>query len=526
MKDVISKHIFTFPFKWDCKNTTIDNLNYFEEVLKCSDYKWLRVEHFLEKEIDRIDVRYTNIKTGHKENKEMTVSEKVQLQNTLEYYYPEVKNIMLDFNYEKNFLRCYELDFVSGIYVIQVKKNYKYELDLEKIVLKVYPTGVALLSYFLKNKIYKDEREILEINQVGRRIKYPYIGQENSRMKYNASSGTTAIKLSIEFTQNKENSNNELLKIDGRFKIPYRANIETNKVYILSINSIVTELLGDGFSRKDSHRKIKYDLVIDDRMHVVSYYFNDKMPSNENKNFFYEYTFIDSKDSSKNLNDSFMKELINKNSYERWSSHNYGISNYSFVCHGLKERFNQNVISTHVEGIYYQMIAIHLMQKASLQKFSSDLSEINSLKEFRKIQKSYLDFIANYCHEDLTAQEQGIELYDMVKKITGISEKIDQVNSKINQLVDFYTQDSNEKLNKNMNLLTILVGLFSLWSWVLSMFSYYQTIKDEKITFLWDYSLLLKVIFNKTYYNINISYYFIICLVISWIVIKIFKRKT
>lgn len=489
MKDVISKHIFTFPFKWDCEKDRNNKLKYFEDILKKSDYEWLRVEHAFKREIERIDVCYTNIKTSDKENKEMTGYEKVQLQNILEYYYPEVKKIMFDFQDKKEWLRCYQLDFDSGVYDIKISDQCKYELKIEKIILKVYETGVALLSYFVDNETYKLPSQILDINQFGRRIKWPFIKlNDESKIEYDGSKEiATAEELSIRFKSSK------LKDINGNFTEFTKSRLDSEKkesrAYILPINKIVTELLGKGFIRSAEldNNKISYDLVIDDRMHVISYYFDYGMIPKERKSFFYEYTFVDSLSSSSDLTDEFRTSLIDKNSYQRWISHNYGISNYSFVCLGIKNGFNENVINTHIQGIYYEMISIYLMQKASLQKFSSDLSKINSLKEFQKIQESYLDFIANYCYQDLTAQEQGIEIYDKVKRITGISEKIEQVNLKIKQLVDLYTQKNDAKSNSKMNLLTGMVGL-------LGLFSYYESIKTTEIRFTWQRGFIGEVV--------------------------------
>ena len=487
MSEIISKHIFTFPFKWEYGGPKKNDLACFESVLKESEYSWLRVEQILNQ--DNIDERYKDIKTGFKKDKKVSVAETVKLQNILEYYYPEVKKIMFDFQNEKEFLRCYTLDFNSGVYNIKVSKDCQYELKIEKIILKVYATGVALLSYFLDNTSYKLSNQILDINQFGRRIKWPFVSTNDGlKIEYDGSKKiATAEEISIRFKSMK------LKDINGNFKQFIKRGLETktegSKTYILPINYIVTELLGKGFTRdaEPANYKISYDLVIDDRMHVISYYFDNRMMPSECKHFFYEYTFVDKADSSNDLTEDFITSLMEQNSYQRWKSHHYGISNYSFMCLGVKNGFNEKIINTHIEGIYYEMIAIHLMQKASLQKFSNDLSKINSLNEFQKIQKSYLDFIADYCYGDLTAQEQGIELYDMVKKITGISEKIEQVNSKINRLVDFYKQENDAKSNSKMNRLTVMVG-------ILGIFSYYESIKTTKIRFSWQGAWIGEVI--------------------------------
>lgn len=514
MGETISKHIFMLPIKWDI-DTEENRLDLFEkeiEKLKKNGYNWKKKDISYTKK-DTIEV------TGLSENKHNNkhINEKVKIYNTLEYFYPEVRKVIFDTKYEDttdkindSLLNCYELDFVSGVYSIRYgkKKNDEYELELEKITLKVFPQGVAIISYFLNNTKYRNVEDILKINQMGRRIKIPYVGikyDKDTPLDVNINQslgGIVAFDLKIKFKFKSSNYKD----IDGKFE-----NKEKEAgLIVIPINEIVTKLLGDGFAKKNGKNengKIVYDLVIDDRMYVISSNFTGAINLNLNSSLWYEYVFIDDKGACGDIDKNFYTELSKNHTYSRWKAHKFGISNYSFVCAGKDDWFNKNIIAKHVEDIYYEMVSIHLMQKASLQKFSEELSEISSKfsnsdieksqEKFANMQKKYLFFLNTYCFKDLTAQEQGIELYDMIKSITKIDEKIAILNQKITQVSEFYNNENDKikiendrKMTKRMNSLTVIVS-------ILGLFSFYESIRTSYIKFNFEYETPMLEVFKK-----------------------------
>lgn len=540
MGEIISKHIFMLPIKWDI-DTDGNRLGIFEEKLKQSEYKWEK-KHIKYNKNSTIEVT----RLTENDYSEKSIDEKVKIYNTLEYFYPEVRKVIFDTKYEdttdKNndsLLNCYELDFVSGVYNIRYgkNKNHEYELELEKIIIKVFPQGVAIISYFLNNTKYKNGEDILKINQMGRRIKIPFIGKmecddSNFELDFNNASDIQLIaNLNILF----DKDNRDLW---GDYNLSYE------KYYLgyEPINEIVTKLLGDGFVKKNGKNengKIVYDLVIDDRMYVISSNFTGAINSCVNSSSWYEYVFIDDKGACGNIERNFYTELSKNHTYSRWKAHKFGISNYSFVCAGEDDGFNKNIIAKHIEGIYCEMVLIHLMQKASLQKFSEELSEISSKfsnsdikksqEKFANIQKKYLFFLNTYCFKDLTAQEQGIELYDMIKSITKIDEKIAILNQKITQVSEFYNNENDKikiendrKMTKRMNSLTVIVS-------ILGLFSFYESIRTTYLKFdLESWNVILTKTNNMEFLdyvkNINVVEATIL-LIIAFILKKIIWDK-
>lgn len=499
MGETISKHIFILPIKFKCMDSgDTDVMDTFQSALMKSEYEWIK-KTYKKKEKGYFELEQSS---KLKIEKSKTAKDTVADYNKMQYFYPEVRKIIFDQKEGEKYdsddlVNNYELNFASGVYIIKTSKR-EYELELEKILLKVYPTGVATLSYFVNNDKYLKSEEILEINQKGRRIRLPYIGKNNvNKLNYgidmNASigAGTVADELRIIF------KSSTLEDISGKFEFKFKSDDEKNFndiLYTLPINSIVTNLLGKGFALMDSEEAMKsdmiYDLVIDERMYVMSFCFQGVLRNFKNLPLWYEYVFVDEKGSYLNLDSEFLKETIKKHTYSRWKGHVYGISNYSFVCSGSDDYFNKNIVSDHIKGLYFEMVSIHLMQKASLQKFSEQLTNQKSVVEFLEIQKDYLFFIDNYCFQDIGAQEQCIELFDMIKNITQIELKIEKINEKISKTAEFYRVEEDRKTSKKMNLLTIVI-------FIIGIFSFYESIRTSYFKFNLEGGVLGGIIFKN-----------------------------
>lgn len=485
MNDKISTHIFMLPLKWDSKDKE-KALEVFEKSLKSTKYNWIKKEYelCLENEDSFWKINLRDLNNNCKVNENQKIKQTVSEYNTMQYYYPEVQQIIFDQigqnnSKEKRKVSNYELEFKKAKYCINTT-NDNYELDLDKVKLAVYPMGVAILTFIAVNTKYETMDAILEINQRGRRVKWPFVGidADGNELDFHLSeSKLVANQLKINFeVPNLDN-------IDG--KIYFNKEIDkraSDKIYVLPISNMISELLGNNFKLKNKKvinynaSEIEYDLVIDDRMYVVSSCFSNKINNNcLNSNYWYKYVFVDEEGES-DLNEEFMQNLIKKHTYSRWKAHRFGISNYSFACSGNENEFNKNVVDNHITGMYYEMAVIHLMQKASLQKFSEELARCMNLKEFLEIQEKYLYFLDNYCFEDLTAQEQGLELFNMIKDITQIQSKIDSLNSKINQTSEFYQNKKNQEVSNKINFLT---GIAT----VIGVLSYYESIRTSYFEF-------------------------------------------
>ncbi|MCS4466840.1 hypothetical protein JTS99_12560 [Clostridium botulinum] len=114
---------------------------------------------------------------------------------------------------------------------------------------------------------------------------------------------------------------------------------------------------------------------------VLTKYDKDEYLKND---FWYQFLFVDN-DGATCKDEEMTKELLLKSTYTRWKSYGtlFGISRYSFVILCDESGFSKDVLYNHINIIYYEMILLALVQRASILRFSDETSRIASFE--RKI---------------------------------------------------------------------------------------------------------------------------------------------
>ncbi|WP_282804241.1 hypothetical protein [Clostridium tetani] len=513
-KDIISSHIFVFPFRWDvikdkdCLNTCIDSR--------------LDVERFIE--YLRDEWEYDSNTSSIKNNEEV---KNYADYNTCAYFYDNVKeaiygkkdciqidNKSITIRNKKNtrfylgkvfnkkisnkIVRCLNYKNVNGIYEIEIQKknkdekiiNYKYNLKINSIKLKVYDTGVAALSYFLENSEYKDKEDILRINDYGRRIYPQYLPLENVRNSF------LAKKLSLKFQ-------NESIEEDFIFdskRCPSKISRTIMNILGERFKYTGKELKEDCFSKEEN---ILINPIIDDRMFVICYYnsnFYSRALTNYStdeyleNDFWYQYLFIDNGGATCQ-DEKMKKELLEKSTYARWKNYGtlFGISRYSFVLICDESSFSKNILFHHINTIYYEMIVLALIQRASILRFSDETSRIAVLenkdkhiyRKIKKLQEHYIRFVNTIYFREVTAQEQGIELYDKLIEFMRIEKEVKELDEEIDEIQRYITLESSEKTNELLNIVTFVGIGISVMSLIATVFSNREKIESRKWLFMW-----------------------------------------
>lgn len=225
--------------------------------------------------------------------------------------------------------------------------------------------------------------------------------------------------------------------------------------------------------------------VLDDRMHVVCWYGNTELVNelNQIKNYsdfdlgnyyindnrekknhysyekcpwWYSYIFVDA--PAPMHTDKFVKQkLLNEQTYSRWVEWGtlYGFSRSSFVM--LTESFsdlekkNATFLVRHLQSMYYKMAELCLLQRATVLSFSDEVTHVSNLIDLEKegnglekilnkisdLYKSYILFVNKINFREITAQEQGIEMYDMIQKIMRIQNDVKDLDREIDELNRF-----------------------------------------------------------------------------------------
>jgi hypothetical protein len=365
--------------------------------------------------------------------------------NEYVYFYPYIQDIL--YNKEENISTYYNYK-QKGTYIIELLEK-KYQLDIESINLRVFKNNIAILSFKLKNDKYNNPNDILEINEYGRRIYPQFLPLEETQKSFLAKSITLKLTNST-VTENFESFKNFTNK---------------NKSYI---PKFITHLLQNSINIDE----IKS--ILDDRMFVISQYNNDDLTSKlqqydensgykyEDYDFWYRYIFVDGGD--KTCQSRYMtKQLIKESTYDRWVDWGtlFGISRYSFVSL-TGSWYGKEILLPHMQTIYFQMFSLLLAYRATILYFADNIQDITSkedkelLKESQKIYKKYLDFINKLYFKEVTAQDQGIELYNKALKIMNIDRYLKDLDHEITELHRYVEMIENKNETKQMNKLTIL----------------------------------------------------------------------
>lgn len=434
-----SKHIFMFPFKIKPEETK-EHIK-MEQIVEA----WKQDPHW----------KYMNFPAD--------VPERYKIKT---FYYEHALKAMFSFNTENQMDQTvYNFEFVknSGSYVIKVdpKKDDFYKLKIDAIKLKIYATGIGILSFHLINNEYSLPEDILKISDFGRRIYPQYLPLDIIK-------GTLlADLLSID--------------IDGKeFVYENFEDAEKDEVTTPILSKTITKFLGE---------KIKCEAIIDDRMFTMSTYKNDLVSEAEikgytpkegyaykNNDFWYRYLFVDG-GSNTCQSKEMLPKLLAEHTYDRWIEYGtlYGMSRYSFVM--LTTQNCPEHLPATFTDIYYEFVCLILAQRASILAFSERTASMDiaghdefkqsHLKETRLLYQEYVHFVNTMCIKEVTAQEQGIELYDMLFKFTNVETESKRLDAQLDELNRLITLNSTEIIGEKISIITYLSGFFAAMAVVL-----------------------------------------------------------
>lgn len=496
-KYVQSRHIFYFPFSWDWKVEKKRKDVAFKGLNSIESDKWRKGKakddnEELKNLFNELNYFFPFI---HKELYEYTDEMGGMLASVLSE--EEIKKWkdeprMLHFESKNSDLK-YEI-------VVKVKEDgetrwRKYSLDIDAVNLNFYSTGVGLLSIYTRNKsgfclqtkersdwnnVEKrilDRDDVLKINQFGRRVMPPFYNDLEYRSEIAESiriSGT-GIDLYDDFSDFQKTENNIIKPASWK------------------CSKVIAGLLSD------FEEHIRYEIVIDDRMFVMAWYKNATCLSwakndldnsmaghdaeNEGNNYWYRYLFIDN-ESATCQNPHMRQDLLKNHSYIRWTGLDslYGVTRYSFVY--LTNAGVPDFLLDYFESIYVRMVELVLMQRATVLKFSERINMISEhdaskskdreliQKEVNRLCQDYIVFKNQFYFKEVTAQDQGIEMYDMLQKSLRLEEMVKDLDEDIQELYQYHSILEEQDGNRKAQTLNVILGVFTPAAFVVSLLSY------------------------------------------------------
>ena len=215
--------------------------------------------------------------------------------------------------------------------------------------------------------------------------------------------------------------------------------------------------------------------VIDDRMYTLCYIAKDGKAADLHhygyrdderaSDFWYRFIYVDGEEITC-FSPEMKKRLIEEATYDRWMDHPegcslYGISRYDFMLYS-----SHGLLHTHLRTIYFKMAILALAQRATILRFSDEITEIlsgHSKKIAERSSQLYFDYIyfINRLHfREVTPQEQGIELYDMMMKQMQIEKQLKELDGEIAELHNYVQMENEEKRNSRLEFISKLGAIF------------------------------------------------------------------
>lgn len=407
---------------------------------------------------------YEKFKTVIAEHWAQVSRKKTVSYNEYVYFYEQIRNVFFPEKNKEDICWYFEKSIPeSSTYNINVKNDKTYELLIKKISLRIFNSSTGILSINLHNSKYEQLEEIIKINEFGRRIYPQYLDPQTG---VDLPFGTKGNFLADSVT----------VKIGGKQieeKFPNENYNENEIIFPEHIKYLL------GYEFVDQYKPC---IIIDDRMFTVCWFGNDsfarilKTEKGKYDNYLinedlYKFIFIDGNTPLVH-NENMKKELLDKSIYKRWTNLGtfYGTTRYSFTTITDLSEFNKDVIRTHVETIYSEMAVLLLVQRSELLNFSNRIVEIsreikNNLNEenilkVKNLQSDFLEFVSTMYFTEVTPQDQGIELFDMMRQDLRLDQTLNEIRTEINELFNYVDLNFERNSAREMEKLTKLGAIF------------------------------------------------------------------
>lgn len=499
--DPISIHAFMLPLRWDCITRTIPGGASYSDI-PFDDRTSLETfhKHLVETKWKRQFYRIGGL----------TEEEAVRNYNELTYFHHYCWPVLYDLQEfsekdesqvsKRNVVLYYEYEIPRGgtnIYEIHIKgQEEPYRLRLDGISMHVFNTGVLILTYNCSNFEYAAKEDILRINEVGRRIYPQFLSVEKDRSIVDRVKDTflaERIKLIIGGETLAEETFCHYQCADN-LRLPEWAGEEYRPGRVIVAPNFLTKLFPDTLGYGDNvvekgHIRIKR--ITDDRMFFQCWYGDNvlarllgqqsrhKRPEElvfdyETSAWWYSFVFGD-KGGPSIANLRKMRQDLKACTYDRWVNYGtlFGLTRDSFVAVSseLKSLRNNNApdLSVHMRSMYYQIAVLSLAQRATVLKFSAEVSmladlakkdETDAVDRIKSLYLNYIEFINKMYFREVTSQIQGIELYNKFQEQMDLPRDVKDLDSEIEELHRFANLLVQEKEAKQAKRLTILASIF------------------------------------------------------------------
>lgn len=504
-----SYHVFIYPFTFEVNNQSTTSGEErskasLEDALKSN--KWSKMTS-LDAILQNADLKDENRR---------------QQYAVYRYFLPKASDNIFNMDSKSDDCSIYTKEGASGsVYEIQMPdQSKKYSPKIEEIRLTFYQKlNIGLISFRMHLDDGKIE-DIQKVNQFGRRLFMPFYS--NAEADLVPSCSLTAEKICIKW---KDSSEPLVLTETVKTATPVRVTKDADALSGLS------ELIFGKESTDHSQKENRYHLtgILDDRMFTCCLIRDQSLSDHIGKHAdkVVEDFFESPATALKNADENYMKFAINHEYDElydklysilyvddgepscqdramerqklseqfdtRWTRYGtiHGLTEYSMICiTGEPEFLQYNVIEPFLNE-YTELARLGLAQLAAIHQQEKEIEEINekidpgkrmsdeTIESINKAWKKYTLFQNDMFIPEVTFQEQGRELYDLVKKSFRLNALNEYLNFELEHLhalagmeADIASKESdranakaNDRISYSINIMTVLgtgLALFAL----------------------------------------------------------------
>lgn len=474
-----SFHTFLLPFVWEGTGSRSVSFKEFKKIFD-NNPNW--------ENTDIADISYNSNAYTFGNLKECQ-----RLYEEYRFFHPHVRKAIygLGSDIVSNYTFRYKDTHNKGHYYIK-KDGVEYDLLLCSIKLKIFNTGIAILIIEGQNLGFARDKKtsqanfeaVRNINEYGRNVTLPsiYCKKRNSHC-------ADKLTISIPDVVNiEENFSGFLSRIKDE-------NCYRERVTLTHISELLKELLSFGsnfrFSSKPGNDKNTYYIstALDDRMFVVSYvmdtnivetmlaeddkgepiYLNDKALSKS----MFEFIYSEASDRCTCYDGAMRRKKLSEHLYTRWSEKKMliGCTDRALTVLTKDMTENNKFLAHFYLTVYVQTCVLVQAQRTSILNFqirSSDISahieekgkkvKLSTISKIMNLQESFVAFQNQLDFVDVTAQQQGFEVYDLLMKASYVMQEKQALMERLSAL----SNTSNISLDYNFNKWALVFAIPTL----------------------------------------------------------------
>lgn len=445
LNQIKSEHLFIFPFSWRYQSKIGDALFHQHD----------QIQH----------KKFENL--GHWRTHLSTV-ETDKDYNEYVYFYKPIRRALYTFKGQPFIVRNYHYVHLNEKSFFKLKRMGKtYQLGVKQIELKLYKTGVGLLSFRMVNTRYEGIDEIEAINSFSMCIYPPVLPLE----KANEMGLPTEIRLYL----------NEQMDLTDQFEACYTQDQ-------LKISPLIMAVLGWPFAITNDPKSLEASVLVEpilgSQMFCSCMYYQADLAADLYKGT----TSVERLSGlmafnrkSHALAEIDKLEGKEESQYLKCEEHIYGVNRYMLLCI-TKEADH--------DKLYDQLVKLALMQRATLLNLSSELARISTLDKselpsaIASIYEIYIQFINQLYFREVTEDSEGSYIYEQLAQAFKLQEELEQLDFEVAQVHEYANLVEQSASNFKVQLLTIIGAALVIPSFATGFFG--MNIFQKEALHWWD----------------------------------------